>query len=45
MACAADTLSDDIARRLYDRYGPEGMKRHAGKPIAGLMLLGQPTLT
>ena len=23
-------LSDANARRLYDRYGPEGMRRHGG---------------
>ncbi len=37
-ACAADTLSNDTSRRLYDRYGPDGMKQHAGKHrIASLL--------
>ena len=44
MACAADTLSNDTSRRLYDRYGPEGMKQHAGKPTVGLVLLQRSTV-
>ncbi|KAI3438697.1 hypothetical protein D9Q98_001117 [Chlorella vulgaris] len=30
VANAYDTLSDVDARKLYDRYGAEGMKRHTG---------------
>ncbi|GAB4816886.1 hypothetical protein N2152v2_003932 [Parachlorella kessleri] len=38
LAHAYDTLSNDTSRRLYDRYGPDGMKQHAGKHrIASLL--------
>jgi hypothetical protein len=31
VAAAYDVLSDSDSRALYDRYGAEGMKRHAGE--------------
>lgn len=31
-ACAAyEALSDDEKRKIYDRYGEEGLKEHSGR--------------